>query len=319
MLIDYKQAAEFIKSSDNIHILTHQSPDGDTLGSGFALWHALRLMNKKAAVICPDGITARYAFLGEGYEEPEEFEPDTVIAVDIADPKLLGDLKDVYDQRINLCIDHHISNIMYAERTLLNGLASAACEVLYMLFTELDIKINENIAKCIYTGLATDTGCFKFSNTSTAAHCIAGELIKYNINFAHINREMFDIKSKSRIALEQYILNNMEEYFDDRCAIICLSEELRQNLGVPSEEFDGVAGLPLQIEGKIVALTFKEVTPAEYKISMRSVDNFNVSRICQQFGGGGHVNAAGCKISGTVEEVKRAVLEAVGKAFGELD
>ena len=117
MQIDYRQAAEIVKACDNIHILTHQSPDGDTMGSGFALYFALKKMNKKAAVIMPDGLPSRYEFLSEGYEEPESFEPDSVIAVDIADPKLLGDLKDVYADRVDLCIDHHVSNIMYSLHT----------------------------------------------------------------------------------------------------------------------------------------------------------------------------------------------------------
>lgn len=317
MQIDYRQAAEIIRNSDNIHILTHQSPDGDTIGSGFALYFALTKMGKKSAVICPDGVTPRYAFLSEGYEEPEQFEPETVIAVDIADPNLLGDLKEKYADRVDLCIDHHISNIMYAKHTLLNGKASAACEVMYRLFEELGLELDDRTAKCLYTGIATDTGCFRFSNSSREAHEIAGRLIEYNIDFAQINREMFDIKSRARIQLEQYILNNMETYFDERCAVLCITEELRQSLNVQNEEFDGVAGLPLQIQGMEMAVTLKEKVPGQYKVSMRSAGRVNVSEMCQQLGGGGHVCAAGCLVNGTLEEAKAQVLEIAGKAMGE--
>lgn len=317
MQIDYKQAADIIRACDDVHILTHQSPDGDTLGSGFALYFALREMNKRAAVICPDGVTPRYEFLSEGYEEPESFEPKYVIAVDIADPSLMGDTRELYENRVDLCIDHHISNVMYAKNTLLNGKASAACEVMYNLFRELGLKLTDRIARCLYTGIATDTGCFRFSNSTKEAHEIAGELIGYDINFAQINREMFDIKSRARIQLEQHILNNMEVYFDERCAVLCITEELRQSLNVQNEEFDGVAGLPLQIQGMEIAVTIKEKKPGEYKVSMRSAGKVNVSAICQELGGGGHVCAAGCLVKGTLEEAKEQILRIAGKAMGE--
>ena len=317
MQIDYRQAAEIVRTCDNVHILTHQSPDGDTLGSGFALYFALRKMGKKAAVICPDGVTPRYAFLSEGYEEPESFEPDCVIAVDIADPNLLGDMKETYENRVDLCIDHHISNVMYAKNTLLNGKASAACEVLFCLFEEMGLEPDDRIAKCLYTGIATDTGCFRFSNSTRAAHEIAGKLVEYDINFAQINREMFDIKSRARIQLEQHIINNMETYFDERCAVLCITEELRQSLNVQNEEFDGVAGLPLMIQGMEIAVTIKEKCEGQYKVSMRSAGRVNVSEMCQQLGGGGHVCAAGCLVKGTLEEAKKQILDIAGKALGE--
>ncbi len=318
MQIDYRQAAEIIKACDNVHILTHQSPDGDTMGSGFALYFALRKMNKKAAVILPDGMNARYEFLSEGYEEPESFEPDSVIAVDIADPNLLGDLKDVYADRVDLCIDHHVSNIMYAKNTLLNGKASAACEVLFCLFEELGLELDNRIAKCLYTGIATDTGCFKFSNSSREAHEIAGKLIGgYDFDFARINREMFDIKSRARIKLEQHLLGNMNMYAGDRIAVISVTEELRSTIGVPDEEFDGVAGLPLQIQGVEVAVTIKEKKPGEYKVSMRSAGKVNVSAVCQTFGGGGHVCASGCLVKASLEEAEKQLVAAVEKAMGE--
>jgi phosphoesterase RecJ-like protein len=317
MQISYKQAADIIRENDNFHILTHQSPDGDTLGSGFALYFALRQLGKKAAVICPDGTTSRYAFLSEGYEEPESFEPDFVIAADIADPGLMGSVRETYEKRVGLCIDHHVSNVFYAEKTLLNGEASAACEVMYNLLKELGVKTDNNIARCLYTGIATDTGCFKYGNTTAQAHRIVAELIGYDIDFARINREMFDIKSSQRIKLEQHILNNMEVYFDGRCAVLVISEELREGLGVPDEDLDGVAGLPLQVRGMEVAVTLKEKKAGEYKISMRSSGRVNVSEICGSLGGGGHKNAAGCSLKGDRDDVKNSALVLIGKARGE--
>ena len=183
-----------------------------------------------------------------------------------------------------------------------------------MLFRSLD----DRIAKCLYTGIATDTGCFKFSNSSREAHETAGKLIGgYDFDFARINREMFDIKSRARIKLEQHLLGNMNMYCGERIAVISVTEELRQNLGVPDEEFDGVAGLPLQIQGVEVAVTIKEKKPGEYKVSMRSAGKVNVSAVCQKFGGGGHICASGCLVKASLEDVEKQLVAAVEKAMGE--
>lgn len=317
MQIDYEQAAQIIRDSDYIHIITHQSPDGDTIGSGFAMFFALRAMGKKAAVICPDGLPERFEFLAAGAEYNEEFEPECIIAVDIADPKLMGSAEEKYGSRVKLCIDHHISNTQYAENTLLNPSASAACEVIYRLFEVLGIKTDDNTARCLYTGIATDTGCFKYSNATPEAHIIAAELIQHDINFAQINREMFDIKSRARLNLEQHIFDHMMTYCDDRVAFLCITEELCSSLGADMDELDGVAGLPLQIKGMEVAVTMKEKVKGEFKISMRSAGRINVSEICRKLGGGGHVNAAGCLVKGTAEEAVQKIVDLTGKALEE--
>lgn len=317
MQIDYNQAAEIIRSSDNIHILTHQSPDGDTLGSGFAMYFALRSINKNVEIICPDGLPARFEFLAKEYNTSEAFEPECVIAVDIADTGLMGDVEEKYINRVNLCIDHHISNTMYADKTLVNPSASATCEVIYNLFRKMNIDIDGNIARCLYTGIATDTGCFKYSNTTPDAHIIAAQLIQHDIDFAHINREMFDIKSKARLSLEQHIFDHMETYFDERCAVLCVTEDLCSKLGIEMDELDGVAGLPLQIQGIEVAVTMKEKNTDEYKISMRSAGRINVSAICKKLGGGGHVNAAGCLVKGKLVNARKIVVDMIGKALEE--
>ncbi|MDO5560441.1 MAG: bifunctional oligoribonuclease/PAP phosphatase NrnA [Oscillospiraceae bacterium] len=317
MQIDYKQAADIVRVCDNVHILTHQSPDGDTLGSAFALHFALSILGKRSLVLCPDEIPERYAFLYKNrVNNQENFEPDCVIAVDLADTGLMGNMRKIYEKKVSLCIDHHISNTMYADNTLVNPDASATCEVMYSLFSELGIKIDDNIARCLYTGIATDTGCFKYSNTTAEAHRICSELIQFDIDFASINREMFDIKSKQRFYLEQHIVDHMEYYFEGRCALLCITKDLCDKLKVDMEDLDGVASIPLQIEGTEVSVTFKEKESGVYKISMRSANSINVSHICQYLGGGGHVKAAGCIVKGTYEQARQQVLDAVGMVLG---
>ncbi len=315
MLIDLNTAADFLRSCDNAVILTHQSPDGDCIGAGFALRDILSALGKKSRVVCCDEFPKRFDFItsvGCG----EDFEPETVIAVDIADNQLLGAYKEIYGGRVQLCIDHHVSNTGYAEMTLLRSDGSATCEVIYDLAMILGTELSVHAATCIYTGIATDTGCFKFRCTTVRCHEIAAELMKkYDINFALINRNMFDVKSIGRIRVESAVLELMEYYWDNKLTMICLTSEIMEKMGVDNAELEGCASLPLQVEGVEVGVLLKEREPGVYKISMRSPNEVNVSEICGTLGGGGHKNAAGCLLRGTLDEVKKQLVDAVGKAL----
>ena len=316
MQITIPETAEFIKNSDNIYILSHQSPDGDTLGSAFALWNVLKSMGKKANIYCSDGFPKRYDFLYEGYYE-QDFEPQTIISVDVADEKLLGSALEQYKGRINLCIDHHVSNTDFAERTLLNSSASAACEVLFALFKFMNITLDKTTAECLYVGMATDTGCFKYENTTIDTHIAAAVLMKYGIDYAGINRKMFDVKSKARIKVEQYLYSNIEYALDDKCAFVVITQDIVDKSGIEASEFEGLASMTLQAEGVEVGMTIKEKDENTYKVSMRSANDIDVSALCQQFGGGGHIKAAGCSLNGTLDEVREKLINAIKIAIEE--
>ncbi len=317
MLIDLSEAVEFLKGCEDAVILTHQSPDGDCIGAGFALKDLLKALGKRSRVLCSDEFPKRYDFMtsvGSG----EEFEPKTVIAVDIADPQLMGNLRETYGNKVQLCIDHHISNVGYAEKTLLNAGASATCELIYELADAMKIQMSDHCAACIYTGIATDTGCFKYECTTARCHEIAAELMKsHKLKYAKINREMFDVKSIGRLKMERIVTDLMEYYLDNRLTMICITSDILNEQHVDANDLDGCASIPLQVEGVEVGVTIKEKSENEYKVSMRSANDVNVSAICQTLGGGGHIKAAGCLVKGTLEEVKAAVVEAVRKGMEE--
>lgn len=317
MLIDLSEAVEFLKGCEDAVILTHQSPDGDCIGAGFALKDLLEALGKRSRVLCSDEFPKRYDFMtsvGSG----EEFEPKTVIAVDIADPQLMGNLRGTYGNKVQLCIDHHISNVGYAEKTLLNAGASATCELIYELADAMKIQMSDHCAACIYTGIATDTGCFKYECTTARCHEIAAELMKsHKLKYAKINREMFDVKSIGRLKMERIVTDLMEYYLDNRLTMICITSDILNEQHVDANDLDGCASIPLQVEGVEVGVTIKEKSENEYKVSMRSANDINVSAICQTLGGGGHIKAAGCLVKGTLEEVKAAVVEAVRKGMEE--
>ncbi len=316
--MNINDVVSFLINSDNINIITHKSPDGDTLGCGFALVNFLRSMGKKANVINNDEFPKRYKFLYEGYF-PMEFEEKCVIAVDVADLQLLGGNLERYkaEGKIDLCIDHHVSNTMYAKRTIVDKHAAAACEVMYEIIKASGRPMTKIISKCLYTGIATDTGCFKYENTTVRTHIIASELMKFDIDFAKINRAMFDVKSKGRILVEQAVSKNMEFFYDDRCSMITITSELIAASHIDPSDFEGLTSITLQVEGVLIGILIKERNQNSYKISVRTTDEIDASAFCQQFGGGGHVRAAGCEIKGSLDEVRQRILDAVKSYLGD--
>lgn len=315
--MDFEVLKEYLETHDNYLILTHKSPDGDTLGAGFGLCGYLRDAGKKANVLNSESFPLRYKFLYEGYYV-QEFEPQSVIAVDIADTQLLGSHLAAFAEEgaIDVCIDHHISNKFYAGQSYVDGSASATCLILYQFFKYIGYEMSNQVAKCLYTGISTDTGCFKYENTTPQAHLAAAELMGYDIEFASINRKMFDVKSKGRLIAEKKAIEEMEYFFDDRCAIIVLTTEMMNSCGVEQAEFEGMASIPLSTEGVEIGITIKQRHADVFKLSVRTTEEIDASAFCKRFNGGGHIRAAGCEIQGTLEQVKAKVLNEVREVLG---
>lgn len=312
--ITIKQAADFLKSCGDSYILIHQSPDGDCIGSGYAVKNYLEATGRKAKVLCCDEIPARYSFLLNG--KNDDFVLQNIISVDVADKVLFGNLADEYGDKIELSIDHHASNKPFANQTCVDSGAAAACEVLYEVFKAADFEITRQMAICLYTGIATDTGCFQFSNAKARTFQIVSHIMqKYpDINYSKINRQMFAVKTRQRMKMEAMAVENMEAFFDGKCAVISVTLDFLEKMHVDSKDIEGIESIPLQLDTSVIGITIKEREKGFFKISMRGTDGIDVSKICEVFGGGGHVKAAGCAIKGTLEEVKSRILEAVGKA-----
>ena len=315
----FDEIAGFLKdeSVKNYILLTHKSPDGDTLGSGFALCRVLKNMGKKVKILGSDGFPDRYDFLYEGYTEDgwDENEPHRVIAVDIADTSLMGKNLEYYTHpnTVDLCIDHHISNKMYAKQSYVDGSASATGLVLFELFGFMGIDIDKQTAVCLYTAIATDTGCFKYENTTPRAHIAAAALMEKGVDYTRINRLMFDIKSRRRIEVEQAALINMEQALGGRVTLICVTKELLETSGADEAEISGLSAVPLTVEGTDVGVTIRYKDDDRYKLSVRTTDKADASAICKEFGGGGHIRAAGCEINAPLDEVIRMIISAAQK------
>lgn len=309
---DLLQAAKFFKTRDDFWILTHQNPDGDTLGCAFALYYTLTAHGKRVRVVNEKPLPQKYAFLFEGYRETA-FEPKTIVAVDIASPSLFGNGLEKLSSRVDLCIDHHKSNTGYATMTVLNSAVSAACEIIYELILAMDGEISDAALLCVYTGVSTDCGCFKYSNTTAQAHEIAALALHRQLDIYRVNHAMFESKSRAQLEIERAALQKLTFYYQGRCALVAVTQSELVRAGATESDLDVLPAMTRQIQGVEVGVVIKEREPGEFKISLRTGKRPDASAICSEFGGGGHVGAAGCTLYGKLEDVTEKIVAAVGR------
>lgn len=313
--ITEQEAANLLLAADDVLLLAHRYPDGDTLGSNYALCLALQALGKRARVLCGDPIPERYEYMTEGVDFPE-FEPVFICAVDVADPKLLGDdVEAAYGHRVDLCIDHHNTNVGYAAATCVDDTCAAAAMVVMRVIRHMGITLTPAMASCLYTGIATDSGCFKYLNADATAHRMAAECIEVGIPYEMINRTHFDIKSRARIELERMALDGMEFHHHGRVALMPITLDMISRSGATENDMEGLTPLPRQIEGVWVGITLRQKEDGNYKISVRTGHHADATVICGILGGGGHTRAAGCTVDGTLEEAKATILAAVSQAI----
>lgn len=315
-MLTLKQTARYLKKHDNYIILTHASPDGDTLGSAYALYYGLNEIGKTACVLCPDVIPKKYNYFVRKTDHVKR-ENATVVAVDVADSKLLGSLEQEFGNIVDINIDHHISNMRFAKNLYLDADASATAEAVFELLNIMKVNINDVTAKALYTGIVTDTGCFKYSNVTAKTHIIASQLYDYNISAPDINKLMFDTKSRNLIELERMVLDTSEFHFGGKCMLLSVTADMQKKTGCSGTELEGIAVISRSVEGVEAGVTIKQTDDNEYKVSLRTYPPLDASQICKKLGGGGHKAAAGASITGTLDEAKDKVLTAVKEVMEE--
>ena len=305
------QAAASLKEQNNILIVTHRNPDGDTLGCAFALLRGLLSLGKTARVACSDAIPQKYAYMRTGISQAD-FAPDYVVAVDIADEKLLGEpLYSAFGDKVDLCIDHHLSNTCYADALYLRECA-ATCELIHEVLVALGVVMTREIADCLYTGLSTDTGCFRYSNVTPDTLKLAAKMLEAGADAAEINRVMFETKTRTYLKLEELVLKTLEMFFDGRCAVVTITQEMFRISGSDESECDGIASLPRKIEGVVVGVTLREREDGTFKVSLRTYAPVDAAKVCGKMGGGGHARAAGCELQAdNLEAEERKLLEII--------
>lgn len=313
--VDAAEAARLLLKADDILILTHKNPDGDTLGSGFALCAALRGLNKRAHVVNADRISARYSYMSDEHDAGElDFEPRFIVAVDTAAVGLMGELSSFAD-KVDLCIDHHGTNEGYAETLWCDPEAASCGEMVYELLCELGVGITPYIANCLYTGVSTDTGCFRYANTTAKSHRVAAALFESGCDFTELNRLLFETKTRERAKLEQLAMAGIEYALEGRLAFITVTLDMLERSGCSASDVEGITAMARTIEGVEAGVTLREQQNGSWKVSVRTV-TLDAASLCENFGGGGHKRAAGFECSGTAFDVKCVVCGAVEAMLG---
>ena len=315
MTVDVAGAAAALQGADDILILSHRRPDGDTAGCAGALCRALRQIGKTAYILENPEITKRYAPLIVPCYPPEGFQPQFVVSTDIAEEKLFPDTAEPYKGKVDLVIDHHRSNIGFGKKNLVRPDAGACAEVLYDVIMALGVKLTTDIAECVYIGVSTDTGCFKFSNTTAHTHAVAAACLTAGIDGGEINRALFETKTMPRFQMERIIFDTMEFYEDGALAVALLWRADIDRTGADMDDLDSIASLTRQIEGVQIGITLTENKNGTVKASVRTTKEMDASAICKKCGGGGHIRAAGASFDCGMEQAKAAILKAAQEQY----
>ncbi len=319
------ETAARLQSGVDTWVVFHRHPDGDAVGSGFALRLLLEAMDCPTVCLCEDEVPARLQFLGEEIQATvrcadlaELPAPAQIITVDTASPSQLGTLYEPLAGRINLMIDHHGKGEMYADGWV-SGDYAAAGQMVFELSRELCrtgrlAGIPVGVDRLLYAALSSDTGCFRYSNATPEAHMTAAELLRAGFNAADLNHRLFGIKSRELLLAERVGFDRLRLFAGGRIGIVDMPADVRMSYGLGEEHLGTLVDIPRSLEGVEIAVAVRQVQDtSEYRVSMRSSSDADVSAVCATFGGGGHAKAAGCGIIS--EAGSEAVVQTVANAL----
>lgn len=308
--------AKALQQCKTVLISAHKSPDGDALGSQLGLMLALEKLNKTVTAHNLDPVPEIYRFLPRNERikigKPVRGRYDAYIVVD-ADPPRTGLFEQVYPSDILINIDHHITNPLEWPLTWLEPDVSACGEMIYHLIRELGVPLDRDIALCLYTAIFTDTGSFRYSNTTPESMRIAATLLDTGVDPWLVTENVYESFAYRRLKLLGSVLAGMEQSADGRTAWVVVTDELYRQTGTSAEDTDNFVNFVRSSKGVEVAVLFRQTAAAQYKISLRSKGRVDLSGLAQSLGGGGHRNAAGGILDGTIEEVKKRVISEVNK------
>lgn len=321
---------DFLVQKKNTLIIFHVRPDADAIGASFALKLILEAMGSKVYCTCESEIPSRLAFLTEKHQRSAKFENmnssfefERVITVDTASPSQLGNLQKLFENNIDLMIDHHESGMKYADYYVRSDFAASG-EIVYEIAQrlikrgELD-AIPRDAYDLIYAALSSDTGCFKYSNVSAHTHLCAAELIRVGVDTAEINHRLFDCKSEKMLAAEAAGFQNIKFYNNRKIAAVLFPYDLKKELELEDEHLETLVDVARAVDGVKIAMSVRQSTAyRSFRISLRSSCSFDVSVIAKHFSGGGHTKAAACTIEAdSIEFATRLVVDEIMKLWNK--
>lgn len=307
-----QECSQLLLSKNNILIITHTNPDGDTLCSAAALCSALRRAGKRANLFRNPAVTTKYMPHVEKYFAPKSFKSKYIVSVDVATEKMFAE---GFDGAIDLCIDHHPTNSHYAKKELVCPGKAACGEIVLAVIKEMCGGITQEEADLLYIAVTTDTGCFQYLNTNAATFRAAAELLEYGADTGMVNVKFFRKASRARLKLEGMIYSTMGFYRDGKISVAIITKEMLRQADAGEEDCDDLAGLAGRAEGASVNITIRERDNGSSKVSVRTGRDVSSSDICAVFGGGGHAMAAGCTIDCPPEKARDMLLAVIDEVW----
>ena len=301
-------AAAWLLNHDHFCILTHARPDGDTLGSASALCVGLRQLGKSAHLLCNDGASPFLNRCQLGLTKAAPAAGDTLVTVDVASPGLLPANAQSLVGRIGLRIDHHASATSFTEEELVDASSAACGEIVYDVLMAMGCEMTKEIAWRLYIAISTDTGCFRYSNTSANTYRVAAACAETGADLYPITQELFDTTSISELKLQNWMVDHATFLCNGMAAVCAIPKELEES--VSAEDLEGISGFLRSLEGVKISATIRQ-TETGSKMSVRAVPGFDAAQVCRKFGGGGHKGAAGAGLDVSLEEAVKLACEAL--------
>ncbi|MEE8423929.1 MAG: bifunctional oligoribonuclease/PAP phosphatase NrnA [Thermodesulfobacteriota bacterium] len=324
-----KEVADKIREGHSFLVASHVNPEGDAIGSALAMAQGLKDLGKDVTVFFEDQIPEIYRFLPFSGEVIHRFDRehsyDVSVIVDCGDLDRVGDkFKSLQHKGVVLNIDHHYANSRFGDVNLIDGEASSTGEIVYEVLSSLSVEITADIAKNIYVSIMTDTGSFRYSSSTARAFFIASEMVKAGVKPWEVAQSVYESYPEKKLKLLGEVLQTLEISNNGRIASVYVTQEMMRRLGATKDLIDGYVNYPRSIAGVDVAFLLSEVssdTPlkgtGKYKVSFRSKGLINVAEIAAELGGGGHPNASGCAVEGTLDEVKNIIKDLVEEKMKE--
>ena len=301
------ETAEFLAAHNNYIILTHARPDGDTIGSAAALCLGLRKLGKTAHVLENKEVSPRFRWLHQGLTTDAAADTDCVLSVDVASPGILQEAFKPLLGRIQLRIDHHSSATSFTDFELVDPISASCAEIVYDVLTLMNCPPDKDIAQAIYVGASTDTGCFRYANTTAHTFSTAAACAQAGAEIYRLNMELFETNTLARLRMQGWIVEHMKLLRGGSMCICPIPRQVELDMGVTGDDMDNISSFPRTVAGVCMAATLRQAENGDVKLSVRAIPGYDATRVTVPFGGGGHKGAAGATLKMPLEEAAQAV------------
>ena len=306
------EAAEILSQHERFAIITHVGPDGDTTGSAAGLCLGLRQLGKTAHVLKNSQIPEKYQYLVEDLIKEDAEEHDLIVTVDVAAAHMISEDSRHLAEKVDLRIDHHATSTPFAVCELVDSKAAACSEIVYDLLMEMGVTLDQPMANALFTAVSTDTGCFRYANTSSNSFALASACAAASPDIFRISQELFDTITLGRLRLQNWVVEHMQMLCDGKIVVCGIPADLHEQLDLTEEDMGNLSGFLRSIQGVKIAATVKQDKEGHTGFSVRAVPGYDAAAVCVKFGGGGHKGAAGAGMENvTLEEAVKALMDAM--------